>query len=346
VTSPKTAAALERTKPDALPGSGDERLFKIKPEDVLELLSATIEALVKATGDIPPTPPPCSPTIPHMRGMQAEKENIVRRNSEKNLALLAANAAAAGGRITPRGTPRGTPGGKPRASPLAGAQQSIATDGYREVQVIDGVQLRKDKTPGGLSTAGSTTAAGPQVKEPYIIHGADAQPINAQYAAMSRKFYSKKPPPISITAYLARIHRFCPMSVAVYLATALYIQRMAVIDRTIAVTDRNVHRLLLSGLRVANKALEDREWTWALSRMAKVGGVSEAELTRYEIGFCFLTNFELVPGPRELNEQWDSLKAGPQNWAGFLHGLETMTFTIDPTPKRKREPSGSSDHPV
>lgn len=162
---------------------------------------------------------------------------------------------------------------------------------------------------------------------------------------MSRKFYSKKPPPISITAYLARIHRFCPMSVAVYLATALYIQRMAVIDRTIAVTDRNVHRLLLAGLRVANKALEDREWTWALSRMSKVGGVSEAELTRYEIGFCFLTNFELVPSPQDLNEQWLALKAGPQHWAGLPPGVEHMTFTIDPTPKRKREPSGSSENP-
>lgn len=341
-TSPRTAAALERTSQEALPGNDDD-LFNIKPETVLELLSESIEALVRMTGDIPPTPPPSSPTVPHMRGMQAEKENIVRSHSEKNLALLAANAAASA-----RGTPRGLIGSKLRASPQKGGQLAsvVMPDGGPEAQFIDGVHLRKEvgpATPDTLPSTGSK-ATGAQAREPYIIHGANAQPLNTQHAAMSRKFYSKKPPPISITAYLARIHKFCPMSSAVYLSTALYIQRMAVTDRTIAVTDRNVHRLLLSGLRVANKALEDREWCWALSRMAKVGGVSETELTRYEIGFCFLTNFELVPSPEELKEQCHMLKSGPRRWAGLSNGVGMINLNMDPKPKRKREASGSSDN--
>lgn len=334
-TSPKTAAALERAEQEPLPGD-DEGLFDVKAEEVLKLLSENIEALVRMTGDIPPTPPPSSPTVPHMSGMQAEKENIVRSHSEKNLALLAANAASG------KGTPRLTFASRViKASPQKSAQVTVSAvalpDGAPEIQDIDGVHLKRSAGGGGGNPVAETAGA----KEPYIIHGADAQPLNTQYAAMSRKFYSKKPPPISITAYLGRIHKWCPMSTAVYLATALYIQRMAVTDRTIAVTDRNVHRLLLSGLRVANKALEDREWCWALSRMSKVGGVSEAELTRYEIGFCFLANFELVPTPDELKDQWYMLRSGPRVWAG-LPGM--MTLRIDPTPKRKREPSGSSDN--
>lgn len=88
-----------------------------------------------------------------------------------------------------------------------------------------------------------------------------------------------------------RIHKFCPMSTAVYLATSVYIHRLAVEERAIPVTRRNSHRLLLAGLRVAMKALEDLSYPHR--RFSKVGGVSESELARLEISFCFLTNFEL-----------------------------------------------------
>lgn len=82
------------------------------------------------------------------------------------------------------------------------------------------------------------------------------------------------------------------MSTAVYLATSLYIHRLAVVEKILPVTARNAHRLLLAGLRVAMKVLEDLSYPH--SRFAKVGGVSEAELGRLEISFCFVTNFELI----------------------------------------------------
>ena len=93
-------------------------------------------------------------------------------------------------------------------------------------------------------------------KEPFIIIGANAEPLNLQHSAITRKFYSKKPPPISIDDYLIRIHEFCPMSTGVYLATSVYIHRLAVEERAILVTRRNCRRLLLAGLWVAMKALE------------------------------------------------------------------------------------------
>ncbi|KAI9859420.1 MAG: hypothetical protein M1824_003761 [Vezdaea acicularis] len=139
------------------------------------------------------------------------------------------------------------------------------------------------KTPIGSPESGSA--------EPLLVIGADIEPMAVQQGAITRKFYSKRPPPISLEEYLSRLHKYCPMSTAVYLATSLYIHKAALIDRVIPVTRRNVHRLLLGGLRIGMKALEDLNYP--ASRFAKVGGVTERELARLEISFCFLTSFEL-----------------------------------------------------
>ena len=119
----------------------------------------------------------------------------------------------------------------------------------------------------------------------------DVQPLYTQQGAVARKFYSKKPPPIPVDEYLLRLHRYCPMSTAVYLATSLYIYKLAAVDKMLPVTARNAHRLVLSGLRVAMKALEDLSYPH--SRFAKVGGVTEPELARLEVSFCFVTDFNL-----------------------------------------------------
>ena len=80
---------------------------------------------------------------------------------------------------------------------------------------------------------------------------------------------------------------------------------MAVAERVIPVTPRNVHRLVLAGLRVAMKALED--FRWPHKRFSRVGGVSEIELGRLEIAFCFLMNFELRVDAEMLQAEVDSL---------------------------------------
>ncbi|KAI4868991.1 cyclin-domain-containing protein [Hypoxylon rubiginosum] len=263
-----------RTPPPlhAAPSPSSHDLFKLTPIAALKLLGAGIESLVRVTGDIPPTPPPTSPTIPNMRGMQREKAEIVRTHSEKNLARLREQA---------------------EAQAQAGAQAAVQATAS---QPIDGVRLRQTPTPSPPKNT----------PEPYIVIGADSQPINLQHSAITRKFFSKQPPPISIEDYLLRIHRFCPMSTAVYLATSFYIFRLAVEERAIPVTRRNCHRLLLAGLRVAMKALEDLSYPHA--KIARVGGVSEIELARLEISFCFLTGFELVIGEETLRRHWETLK--------------------------------------
>ena len=134
--------------------------------------------------------------------------------------------------------------------------------GAEKMGDVDGVPTRT-KTPICSPEAGAS--------EPLHVIGSNMEPLNIQHGAITRKFYSKKPPPISLEEYLMRLHRYCPMSTAVYLATSLYIHRLAVVERIIPVTSRNVHRLVLAGLRVAMKALED--FSYPHRRFAKVGGV-------------------------------------------------------------------------
>ncbi|KAI1384415.1 cyclin-domain-containing protein [Hypoxylon trugodes] len=291
-----------RTPPPlhAVPSPSSHDLFRLTPIAALKLLSAGIEALVRVTGDIPPTPPPTSPTIPNMRGMQREKAELVRSLSEKSLARLREQAEA--------------------------EARAQAPSPARSNQPIDGVHLRQTPNPSPPKNT----------PEPYIVIGANSQPINLQHSAITRKFFSKQPPPISIEDYLLRIHRFCPMSTAVYLATSFYIFRLAVEERAIPVTRRNCHRLLLAGLRVAMKALEDLSYPHA--KIAKVGGVTEIELARLEISFCFLTGFELVIGEDTLRGHWEKLKKGHG-----LEGFESLLSDDDaiPTLKLDAPPKGN-----
>jgi hypothetical protein len=157
--------------------------------------------------------------------------------------------------------------------------------------------------------------------------------LNLQHGAITRKFYSKNEPPISVNQYLLRLHQFCPMSTAVYLATSLYIHRLAVEERAIPVTRRNAHRLVLAGLRVAMKALEDLSYPH--TKIAKVGGVSEVELARLEISFCFLAGFELVVGEELLKKHWQVLREGKVG--RMVDGMEVPLLTLEKKKKMSRD---------
>ena len=149
------------------------------------------------------------------------------------------------------------------------------------------------KTPIGSPEAHPT--------EPFHIIGSNTEPLHLQHGAIARKFYSKRPPPIPLEEYLLRLQRYCPMSTAVYLASSLYIHRLAMVERLLPVTSRNAHRLVLAALRVAMKALEDLSYPHR--RFAKVGGITETELGRLEITFCFLNDFDLRVDREMLHKQ-------------------------------------------
>ncbi|KAK9434544.1 cyclin-domain-containing protein [Lipomyces doorenjongii] len=122
-----------------------------------------------------------------------------------------------------------------------------------------------------------------------------------QRSIISRRFWSKSAPGIDIEKYLLRIHQYCPISSSVYIATSLYIYRLCVVNQAIPLTPLNVHRLVVAALRVASKSLEDINHLQ--KRFAKVGGLSEQELCRLEIGFLFLMDFDLKLEVDMLQEQ-------------------------------------------
>ena len=56
------------------------------------------------------------------------------------------------------------------------------------------------------------------------------------------------------------------------------------------------------------KALEDQ--SYPARRFAKVGGVTEAELKRLEIAFCYVSNFDLRVTKEMLEEHVELLRRG------------------------------------
>ncbi|KAK9244866.1 cyclin-domain-containing protein [Lipomyces tetrasporus] len=155
-------------------------------------------------------------------------------------------------------------------------------------------------------TSSPSSSPGPEIvdhQQQVVVDKANQRSI------ISRRFWSKSAPGIDIEKYLLRIHQYCPISTAVYLATSLYIYRLCILNQAIPLTPLNVHRLVVAALRVASKSLEDINHLQ--KRFAKVGGLSEQELCRLEIGFLFLMDFDLKLDVDMLEEQ-----------AGILMALE------------------------
>ncbi|OAA53711.1 Cyclin PHO80-like protein [Cordyceps fumosorosea ARSEF 2679] len=330
-SDPNLAPLTEPTPPTS--ESAQHDLFQLPPAEALRLLSASVDLLVSITGDVPPTPPPRMPTDPQMSGLQAEKENIVRSHSEKNLARLRQQQQQHQASFSPVTGKRPFSDddayqreGKTKLQVYSVAMSTTLAnqappDDTNAAAEIDGVMLKPH----------AARPPSPPLSQPspYLVLGADAQPLNLQHGAITRKFYSKREPPISIGSYLTRLQQFCPMSAAVYLAASLYIHRLAVQERALPVTRRNMHRLVLAGLRVATKALEDRAHPHA--RFARVGGVSETELARLEVSFCFLAGFELVVREEALQAHWDELREGRA--ARALQGVEVSALRLDRKPR-------------
>ena len=184
-----------------------------------------------------------------------------------------------------------TPPVRDSATPNSGmieVEQDIVVHYSKDMRNEPGL-AGEDAVPARAKTPIGSPEAHPA--EALQIFGNSKDYLHVQHRVIIRKFYSKKPPPIALEEYLTRLHKYCPMSTAVYLATSLYIYRLAVIEKILPVTARNVHRLVLAGLRVASKALDDL--VHSHTRFAKVGGVTEKELGRLEVCFCFVTDFAL-----------------------------------------------------
>ncbi|KAF2442997.1 hypothetical protein P171DRAFT_363930 [Karstenula rhodostoma CBS 690.94] len=128
--------------------------------------------------------------------------------------------------------------------------------------------------------------------EPIITDiGAGAEPEYVQRANMARKFFSKSVPKVSLEEYCNRIQQYCPLSAGVWLAAGSYILRLSLVEKSVPLTHRTMHRLVLASLTTAMKTLEDHRWPQ--KRLAAVGGVDDVALSRLELCIEFLLSFDL-----------------------------------------------------
>lgn len=292
-------------------------IWAMRPVQALELLCTYVQSKVDKVG--PPRPKP--PTPPSSGGSSKSQ------------------------------SPAQTPGvtdenGRPGHISPAGSGLAPPADRFTSPGPTSPQHPFLQRVPRASRTPIDSPISHPQSPIPST-HPASPSPLDktthivAQSDALARKFYCKSAPPVTLPDYLARMHKFIPMSVAGYLAAGVYIERLTrkrsrrgqrdsffpltpvssnskstvpfeeVLGEAadcqpdeaplIEVTPKSVHRLLLSALRVAMKALEDA--VYPHRRVALVGGVSELELSRLEVSMCFLADFELMVKLPEM-ERW------------------------------------------
>lgn len=176
----------------------------------------------------------------------------------------------------------------------------IAIDALKTISTAD--RLRPEAGDASALGTRCESASGENTSAPLsVLHFRATGRDLMQESLLSNKFLSKREPPIPLREYLVRFHHYCPLSTGVYLTAGLYITRIAKVERVMTVNRMNLHRLVLAGLRVAMKMVEDV--VYSHNRVAKVGGVTERELTRLEISFCFLASFNLRFDKHMLQEQ-------------------------------------------
>lgn len=104
-----------------------------------------------------------------------------------------------------------------------------------------------------------------------------AQGHEAGSAPQLTVFHGLRAPPISVEAYLVRIAKYAKCSPACFAHSMVHMLKLAQQDASFAPTRLNVHRLLLTGVLISAKFLDDRYFNNAF--YAKVG-LSMAGLAR------------------------------------------------------------------
>lgn len=103
-------------------------------------------------------------------------------------------------------------------------------------------------------------------------------------------FHGLRAPTISIQHYIDRIFKYGGCSPSCFLVAYIYVDRF--IQQTdMLLTSLNVHRLLITGVMVAAKFIDDAFFNNAY--YARVGGISTAEMNRLEMKFLFSLDFKL-----------------------------------------------------
>lgn len=121
-------------------------------------------------------------------------------------------------------------------------------------------------------------------------------------------FHGLRPPPISIEAYLDRIAKYTKCSPVCFVMSLLYMDILCQRDDDMAPTSLNVHRLLLTGIMLAAKFMDDHYYN--NSYYAKVGGISTHELNKLELELLKLLDFRLYVSPDIIKTYLRQIQSG------------------------------------
>uniref|UniRef100_A0A7N0T3T5 Cyclin n=1 Tax=Kalanchoe fedtschenkoi TaxID=63787 RepID=A0A7N0T3T5_KALFE len=103
-------------------------------------------------------------------------------------------------------------------------------------------------------------------------------------------FHGIKAPDLGIQQYLERIFTYSSCSPSCFVIARIYIDRLLK-RQSMHLTSLNVHRLLITGIMVAAKFMDDAFFNNAY--YARVGGISTKELNKLEMTFLFGLDFRV-----------------------------------------------------
>ncbi len=124
---------------------------------------------------------------------------------------------------------------------------------------------------------------------------------------ISTRFNAKKVPSLPIRGYIERFNLYLKCEEAIYVAALIYIDRVVKRNPEFLVTSRNVHRLVLTCVMVADKFLSDgflRNTDYAL-----VGGISNDEINQLEHELIHLLDFNLYIEEEKFATYQDRLQS-------------------------------------
>ncbi|KAH6773827.1 cyclin p4 [Perilla frutescens var. hirtella] len=133
-------------------------------------------------------------------------------------------------------------------------------------------------------------------------------------------FHGLTRPTISIRCYMERIFKYANCSPSCVVVAYIYLDRFVQKQPLLPLNSFNVHRLLIAGVLVSAKFMDDIYYNNAY--YAKVGGISTAEMNMLEVDFLFGLGFQLNVSTttfhhyssylqREMLLQFPPLMAGP-----------------------------------
>ncbi|PKU63488.1 cyclin-P3-1 [Dendrobium catenatum] len=123
-----------------------------------------------------------------------------------------------------------------------------------------------------------------------IIHKNEHILGSMKTAEIFTVFHGLRAPNIGIQGYIKRIFKYSRCSPSCFVLAFIYIERF-LLQLDTYLTSLNVHRLLITGIAVAAKFIDDAFYNNAY--YARVGGVTTTEMNRLELNFLFSLDFKL-----------------------------------------------------